>query len=74
MNSDYGKFNVRMPKGLMNKADKICAAKGISRNAAINMAIADWVAQYEKIDAMTSKDTLKEVMIELVKSQMPSEE
>lgn len=74
MNSEYGKFNVRMPKALMVKADKYCADKGISRNAAINMALSDWVSQQEKIESVTSKDVLKEVMLEIAKTQMPSEE
>lgn len=74
MNSDFIKFNCRMPKALAERADSICCKKGISRNAAINMSLADWVANQEKIDDVTSKDVLKEIMLELAKSQMPTQE
>lgn len=74
MNSDIVKFNVRMPRTLTERADKYCAAKGISRNAAINMALADWCVQQEKIDAVMSEDVIKEVMVQLAKAQLSSKE
>lgn len=66
---EYGKFNVRIPKSLLEKADKYCAAKGISRNAAINMSLSDWVTQQEKIEAVMSQDVLTELMLKLAKSK-----